>query len=614
MSDSSSLAGSEVISDDGAASWTTSDSCTAPLQDAQNVIPSKDLNVAVHATGVGVLQDAQNIIPSKDLNIAGHATGVGAEDDTSLKTQKNQDRYLRRFQIWDRAFGVWKPYDPSFIKPVPPREDLHNYFYLDVRHKNSEQFPELVVSHFSGILIKFLRHAIGDEFFERNPEYRLSDFFSNLRDLKADLAEVCDVLASNLAEEDLKQKANDMGCTDALGLHKTEKDARLYFEDVVEHLGVLLGMIEQEFEPTAKELELQLSYGSIAYDLLEYYFEPGVKYYTLQNGNLTGFTLDRTCYSKHSERFSLVGETTRWDGHKYTHKEETFQIEHYDGTMELPKLPCKIMTDDVRAKLTARGKLYESFAGGVHYKSYKGSRIVIDQLAFDKRPWGYERDPDENIPDVPEGEYDQLPASVPGFELKSKTWQSFCVEEIGDIKFDEKAWDHLVIDDDVKSLIKGLVDVTKNANTSQHLMSDVITGKGGGLIAVLHGPPGTGKTLTAEAVAEHLKRPLYIVSSPELSTVPSQLESKLSEILSLATTWDAIVLIDEADVFLEQRSLRDLTRNALVSVALKVFEYHRGVLFLTTNRIQTFDDAFLSRFSIGPFSLFTSHQFEIDSI
>jgi SpoVK/Ycf46/Vps4 family AAA+-type ATPase len=173
------------------------------------------------------------------------------------------------------------------------------------------------------------------------------------------------------------------------------------------------------------------------------------------------------------------------------------------------------------------------------------------------------------------------------------------VEEISDIVFDEKAWDYLVVDDDVKSLIKGLVDVTNNTNTSQHLMSDVITGKGGGLIAVLHGPPGTGKTLTAEAIAEHLKRPLYIVSSPELSTVPSQLESKLSEILNLATTWDAIVLIDEADVFLEQRSLHDLTRNALVSAALKVFEYHRGVLFLTTNRIQTFDDAFLSRFSIA---------------
>lgn len=88
------------------------------------------------------------------------------------------------------------------------------------------------------------------------------------------------------------------------------------------------------------------------------------------------------------------------------------------------------------------------------------------------------------------------------------------------------------------------------SNTSREIFSDVITGKGGGLvrafysnsrmilesptrfqIALLHGPPGTGKTLTAEAVAEHLKRPLYVLSSLELSTTPATLETKLGDIL-----------------------------------------------------------------------------------
>jgi hypothetical protein len=279
------------------------------------------------------------------------------------------------------------------------------------------------VSHFSRILIDFLRYAIVDEFFVNNPEYLLSDFFLVLKDLKADLAEVCDVLASNLVAEDLKQKAKDMGYTDALDLHKTEKDARLYFEDVVEQLGVLLGMIEKEFEPTAKELELQLSYGYIAYDLLQHYFEPGDKYYTLHNGVLTGFTLDRIYYSDDSKTFYLEGETTSWSGHKYINETKTFSIPQYDGTTELSKLLCKVMTDDIRAKLTARGKLYAAFSGGVHYKSYKGSRIVIDQRTYDNRTKGYKRDPDEDIPDVPEGDYDQLPASVDGFDLKRKTWQ-----------------------------------------------------------------------------------------------------------------------------------------------------------------------------------------------
>ncbi|OJA20324.1 hypothetical protein AZE42_05438 [Rhizopogon vesiculosus] len=570
MSDSSSLAGSEFTADDGLA----------------------------------ITQNPQSEIVFEDT-MAGDAVAMDEAADNGLSnTQHAYDRYLVRFQIWDPRNYVWTPYDPSHIKPIAPREDLYNYFYLDVRYTNEQSHRDFVVTNFSAILVDFLRYAIGDDFFRNNPEYPLEHFFRNQKTLKADLAEVHDVLASNLAGEALKEKVKDMGCADALDLDKTEEDARVYFEDVAEHLGLLLGMIDAQFEPTAKQIALELSYGHIAYDLLIYYFEPGHKYYALQEGHLIGFTLCTTHYE--TRAFCLDGEITRWDGHKFTHKKRTFSIPQYNGTTELSKLPCRIITDDIRSKLTARGKLYASLAG-VHYKSYKGHRIVIDYRAYKARR-GYTCDSSDNmsdvsedeleqhpalvhskhksrrgekIPDVPEEELDQLPAFVYGFELKNKSWESFHIEDIEDIKFDENAWDHLVIDEDVKNLIKGLVHVTTNANTSRHIVSDVITGKGGGLIAALHGPPGTGKTLTAEAVAEHLQRPLYTISSLELSTFPSTLESRLSGILSLATTWDA------------------LERNALVSVALKVLEYHRGVLFLTTNRIQTFDEAFLSRFSIA---------------
>ena len=63
----------------------------------------------------------------------------------------------------------------------------------------------------------------------------------------------------------------------------------------------------------------------------------------------------------------------------------------------------------------------------------------------------------------------------------------------------------------------------------------------------------------------------------------------------LAVAWNAILLIDEADVFLEQRSVQDLQRNCLVSLFLRTLEYYEGILFLTTNRITTFDPAFKSR-------------------
>jgi len=62
---------------------------------------------------------------------------------------------------------------------------------------------------------------------------------------------------------------------------------------------------------------------------------------------------------------------------------------------------------------------------------------------------------------------------------------------------------------------------------------------------------------------------------------------------------DAVLLIDEADIFLEKRSLNDITRNAMVGIFLRLLEYHQGVLFLTTNRVESFDEAFHSRISIA---------------
>lgn len=59
------------------------------------------------------------------------------------------------------------------------------------------------------------------------------------------------------------------------------------------------------------------------------------------------------------------------------------------------------------------------------------------------------------------------------------------------------------------------------------------------------------------------------------------------------------MLLDEADVFLQTRDRADLERNAIVSVFLRTLEYYSGILFLTTNKVGTFDEAFKSRISIS---------------
>lgn len=109
---------------------------------------------------------------------------------------------------------------------------------------------------------------------------------------------------------------------------------------------------------------------------------------------------------------------------------------------------------------------------------------------------------------------------------------------------------------------------------------------------------GTGKTLTAEAVAELTEKPLYRVTCGDMGIDAERVENYLDEVLRIGTVWQCVVLLDEADVFLEERTHQDIKRNALVSVFLRVLEYYDGILILTTNRIGTFDEAFKSRIQL----------------
>ncbi|KAG5757734.1 hypothetical protein H9Q72_014125 [Fusarium xylarioides] len=247
-------------------------------------------------------------------------------------------------------------------------------------------------------------------------------------------------------------------------------------------------------------------------------------------------------------------------------------------------------------------KVYKDENGDVHMVSFPKS-LVEDEpgnAELDELPSkNVDGDDDEDMEIVDFTDEDYLIASpvVLGFSFSEKQWLEFAVSCVNEIKWNEKAWDSLVLEDGTKDLIKALVKSRKYhaANT----IDDVIQGKGKGLVTVLHGPPGTGKTLTAEGIGELLQCPLYMVSAGELGTDSRFLEAELQKILDICHAWGAILLLDEADVFLEKRNMHDIHRNALVSIFLRQLEYFQGILFLTTNRVETFDEAFQSRIHIA---------------
>jgi len=300
------------------------------------------------------------------------------------------------------------------------------------------------------------------------------------------------------------------------------------------------------------------------------------------------------------------------NGREFRTQTTEMYVNSYTGVKTINSLPIRPATPEDKVRLTERGQVYAQVAVGAHYKQFEGQMQVIkwwshtpmratgrcmidiathNQFQHDAR---YRPERGDNL--IKRLQPDQLWQTDPyvqGFSFVTKQWGRFPVAQLADIEFRHNAYDQLVLDAQKKSMVRALVQDNSAG------FADIISGKGGGCIFLLHGEPGVGKTLTAEAVSELLRRPLYSVSVGELGTDPASMEKNLRQILDVAQIWNAVILLDEADIFLEKRTSGDIVRNACVSVFLRMLEYHQGVVFLTTNRVAEFDPAFYSRISVA---------------
>ncbi|CAG8919072.1 unnamed protein product [Penicillium salamii] len=208
-----------------------------------------------------------------------------------------------------------------------------------------------------------------------------------------------------------------------------------------------------------------------------------------------------------------------------------------------------------------------------------------------------------------------------GFVLRTRKWAKLDLSYLSNVQQSEArvsgekesksngndhdsktAFERLVLEPKHKDMIVSLVSQhfrDKDSTTNQREQFDIVRGKGKGLIILLHGEPGVGKTSTAEGVAEQFRKPLFQITCGDLGTTSKEVEKALETTFALANRWDCILLLDEADVFLSRRTKEDFQRNGLVAVFLRVMEYYAGILFLTTNRVGDFDEAFTSRIHVS---------------
>ncbi|OCL04534.1 P-loop containing nucleoside triphosphate hydrolase protein [Glonium stellatum] len=413
------------------------------------------------------------------------------------------------------------------------------------------------------------------------------------------------------------------------------------------HLQGLMGFLETHFAPTTKSLLPLLDHGEINFDLLWALFKPNTHVFTICEGSDQPRCL---IYDSGNFKTSPFGEKSfeldchylGYDGKVFGEVKTTLSIPEFRSTIKIASLNVFPLEHhrrqaEIRQHFISNGRKFVSLRD-INHREYEGiaffktkdgpsrfstsGRIMVDAIAFHRQNPNYGKQAividlygisvDNQVikqqgdvksqglvpEEIGDEEYLICPPTVLAFSLADKKWGEFAVANIKDIEWNALAFSSLAIEEDKKTVLQGLVK-SYQSGSGKSRFDDVIKGKGKGLVFLLHGPPGVGKTLTAEALAESEGRPLYVASAGDLDTDPARLEQSLAPIVENVHRWSAVLLLDEADIFLAQRTLTEVQRNSLVSVFLRQMEYLQGIMFLTTNRVTVFDEAIQSRIHLA---------------
>ncbi|MDB5931291.1 MAG: ATPase, central domain protein [Polaromonas sp.] len=129
-------------------------------------------------------------------------------------------------------------------------------------------------------------------------------------------------------------------------------------------------------------------------------------------------------------------------------------------------------------------------------------------------------------------------------------------------------------------------------------MVEALKNRGHGSLC-FYGPPGTGKTALAEHIAQALEQPLLIKQASDLmSKYVGETEQAMAAMFREAEAEKAVLLLDEADSFLQDRRGAQRTYEVTeVNEMLQGMERYNGIFICTTNLLESLDQAALRRFT-----------------
>ena len=377
------------------------------------------------------------------------------------------------------------------------------------------------------------------------------------------------------------------------------KDRADVDEKTKTHITFALNFLYSHMGATIKSYEEFLAAGMVKFGHLWMMFKPGMLIYERETEELFFLNKGDVSETQCGPVYMLACYNIDYNGEKLGKVQRTITIPGFANPRtisSLPVLPLEFCEDPdaIKEKLLARAQRFIDLRGIHNLQHSKKGRVMVDAQTcllrvlpgdedrkasqkkgmivyedckcscpvckkhVDEKPEDY----DHAVREITSAEMLLCSSTVLGFALSSHKWIQMRIDDLSAIEWSGDAIDRLVIDKRQKKVLSSLIN---SAVFTSGVEGDVIGWKGRGLVMLLHGQPGTGKTLTAESVCESLRRPLYIVSGGELGANPEQVEKTLQEVLELSKLWKAVILIDEADVFLEQRSAQDIVRNNFVS-------------------------------------------------
>jgi SpoVK/Ycf46/Vps4 family AAA+-type ATPase len=127
---------------------------------------------------------------------------------------------------------------------------------------------------------------------------------------------------------------------------------------------------------------------------------------------------------------------------------------------------------------------------------------------------------------------------------------------------------------------------------------DALKARGHGTLC-FYGAPGTGKTALAEHIARSLDKPLLAKQASDLmSKFVGETEQNMAAMFREAEAEKAVLLLDEADSFLQDRRGAQRTYEVTeVNEMLQGMERFAGIFICTTNLMDRIDQAALRRFA-----------------